>query len=211
MGLSGIFRRLSHSTKLWVTRCERPSLLVIREEVFMRLIIGAVLLALAAGTPVLAVAQGKVYRCGNEYTNRPAKGGDCKLIEDVGVTVIHGTRTYPQAASGRAEAPPAPRQRSNNPAPTSTVASAVPRAVSADPGQKKRDSESRMILETELQRAQSKQVDLVKEYNNGQPDKVGGEARNYQKYLDRVASMKANMERNQADIDSIQRELSRVR
>lgn len=176
----------------------------------MRLIVGAVLLALAAGTPVLAVAQGQVYRCGNEYTNRPAKGRDCKLIEDVGVTVIHGTRTYPQASAGRAEPAAAPRPRVNR-APTSTVASAVPRAVSADPGQKKRDSEARMILETELQRAQSKQVDLVKEYNNGQPDKVGGEARNYQKYLDRVASMKASMERNQADIDSIQRELSRVR
>jgi hypothetical protein len=40
---------------------------------------------------------------------------------------------------------------------------------------------------------------------------VGGEARDYQKYVDRVAGIKASMDRNQADIDSIQRELSRVR
>lgn len=51
----------------------------------------------------------------------------------------------------------------------------------------------------------------MKEYNNGEPDKIGGEARNYQKYLDRVAEMKASIARNQSDIDGLKRELSRLR
>lgn len=185
------------------------------EEAVMRVIIPSLLLALAAGLPMAAAAQDKVYRCGNEYTNRPAKGKDCKALDaNVGVTVIHGTR--PQAvaapvASVRTQSTTNNTTRPRAAAPTTTVATAVPRPASRDPGQKARDSDARVILETELQRAQSKQAELVKDYNNGQPDKVGGEARNYQKYLDRVAGMKANLERNQADIDSIQRELSRVR
>ena len=182
----------------------------------MRLIIPSLILALVAATPVVASAQDKVYRCGNEYTNRPAKGKECKVLDgQAGVTIIHGTR--PQAvsapvaqSSGGSPRAAAPAARAR-PAPSTTVASAVPRPVSTDPGQKQRDSDARVILETELQRAQGKQVELVKEYNNGQPDKVGGEARNYQKYVDRVASMKSGLDRNQADIDSIQRELARVR
>ena len=187
----------------------------------MRLIIPSLMLAVVAATPGLAVAQDKVYRCGNEYTNRPAKGRDCKALDGMaGVTIIHGTRPQAQRdqapvarASGDSPrvASAAPRARPASTAPTATVASAVPRPASNDPGQKARDKDARVILENELQRAQAKQVELVKDYNNGQPDKVGGESRNYQKYLDRVASMKAGMDRNQSDIDSIQRELSRVR
>jgi hypothetical protein len=167
---------------------------------------------LVAAAPLAAAAQSKVYRCGNEYTNRPAKGKDCKALDNVGVTVIHGTR--PQAVAAQQPAPArtaAPRPRPAA-APATTVAAATaPRPVSIDPGQKARDSDARMILQSELQRAQARQAELVREYNNGQPDKVGGEARDYQKYVDRVAGIKASMDRNQADIDSIQRELSRVR
>ena len=60
-------------------------------------------------------------------------------------------------------------------------------------------------------RAEARQNELTKEYNNGEPDKIGGEARNYQKYLDRVAEIKASLARNQSDIDGLKRELSRLR
>ncbi|HRL36344.1 MAG: hypothetical protein KBF22_08380, partial [Ottowia sp.] len=79
------------------------------------------------------------------------------------------------------------------------------------PEQRARDSDAKAILEQELRRAEAKQAELVKEYNNGEPDKIGGEARNYQKYLDRVAEMKASIARNQSDIDGLKRELSRLR
>jgi hypothetical protein len=39
---------------------------------------------------------------------------------------------------------------------------------------------------------------------------MGAEARNHQKYLDRVQEMKANLQRNEADIASIRREIGRL-
>ena len=67
-----------------------------------------------------------------------------------------------------------------------------------------------MILDSELKRAEARQAELLKEYNNGEPDKQGGEARNHQKYLDRVAELKAALARNEADVAGIRRELGRA-
>jgi hypothetical protein len=50
---------------------------------------------------------------------------------------------------------------------------------------------------------------LRKEYNNGEPERRGDE-RNYQKYLDRVANLQADIARKEADIASIRRELARL-
>jgi flagellar basal body rod protein FlgB len=97
------------------------------------------------------------------------------------------------------------------PAPTSsggTGLPSVPQHVDT-PEQRARDSDAKAILESELRKAQTHQTELQTDYNNGQHDKQGDEARNYQKYLDRVADMKAALDRNQADIDSIKRELAR--
>ena len=68
-----------------------------------------------------------------------------------------------------------------------------------------RDSDSRSILESELKKAEAKQAELLKEYNNGEPEKLGPETRNNQKYLDRVAELKANIARNENDIAGIKR------
>ena len=51
---------------------------------------------------------------------------------------------------------------------------------------------------------------MLKEYNNGEPDKRGDEGRNYQKYLDRVAELKSGIARNDSDIAGIKRELERA-
>ena len=75
--------------------------------------------------------------------------------------------------------------------------------------QRARDSEARAILESELKKAEARQAELVKEYNNGEPEKLGPEHRNHQKYLDRVAEMKASIARNESDIAGIRRELGR--
>ncbi|MBS0317020.1 MAG: hypothetical protein JSR49_07850 [Proteobacteria bacterium] len=138
-----------------------------------------------------AYAESQIYRCGNEYTNdaTDAKARGCKPFTGGNITIIKGARP---AEPSRA-APPAAAQ---------------PRVPSNE--QRARDADARAILEAELQKAQARQTELLKEYNNGQPDKQGSEARNYQKYLDRVAEMKANIDRNQADIEGIQRELSRL-
>ena len=82
--------------------------------------------------------------------------------------------------------------------------------VSDNAEQRAKDSDARMILESELKRAEARQVELIKEYNGGVPEKLGPETRNNQKYLDRIAELKANMARNDSDIAGIRRELGRL-
>ncbi len=160
------------------------------------------------GAALPAAAQERIYRCGNEYTNQIKGRSGCKLVEGGNVTVVRGTST-----SGRATAPsPAPVRVSSGGgggSSASSTASAPPSAPRIDtPDQRARDSDAKAILEQELRRAETRQAELKKDYNNGEPERQGNE-RNYQKYLDRVAEMKASIARNQADIDGIKRELGR--
>ena len=62
----------------------------------------------------------------------------------------------------------------------------------------KKDSDARMILESELKKAEARQAELLKEYNGGVPEKLGPETRNNQKYIDRVAELKAAIARADA-------------
>jgi hypothetical protein len=76
--------------------------------------------------------------------------------------------------------------------------------------QRAKDSDTRLILESELKKAEARQAELLKEYNNGEPEKQGPETRNHQKYLDRIAELKASIARNESDIAGIRREMGRV-
>jgi hypothetical protein len=67
-----------------------------------------------------------------------------------------------------------------------------------------------MILEAELKKAEARHAELLKEYNNGEPERLGPETRNNQKYIDRVAELKSALSRNDSDIAGIKRELARV-
>ena len=67
----------------------------------------------------------------------------------------------------------------------------------------------RQVLERELREAEAKLAELQKEYAGGTPERRGDE-RNYQKYLDRVADLKASISRQEADIGAIKRELSKL-
>ncbi|ODS92909.1 MAG: hypothetical protein ABS45_04690 [Comamonas sp. SCN 65-56] len=146
-----------------------------------------------AGTLVLqpASAQDKIYRCGNEYTNNvsDAKARGCKLVEGGNVTVLQATK--PAAA------------------PAATSPANAPKVSDAD--QKARDSDRRAILQDELRKAEGKLAELRKEYNGGAPQKSALELRNTQVYQDRVTELKANMDRAQADVDGIRRELDRTK
>ncbi len=135
-------------------------------------------------------AQDRIYRCGNEYTNTvtEAQAKTCKLVSGGNVTVVQSQK--PSANRVAATTPPAQR---------------------VDAGeQRAKDSDSRLILESELKKAEARQAELLKEYNNGEPEKMGPELRNHQKYLDRVEELKASISRNENDINGIRRELSRM-
>jgi hypothetical protein len=142
-----------------------------------------------------AWAQERIFRCGNEYTNNAteAKAKGCKPMEGGNITIIQGT--VPQAAA-------APR------ASTGTAPRSTTRADS--PEQRARDSDARQILEAELRKAEERLAQAQKAYANGQPEKEGIESRNYQRYLDRVAELKAAVTRAEGDVNGLKRELGRM-
>ncbi len=139
-----------------------------------------------------ALAQDRIYRCGNEYTNTlpDAKARGCKLMEGGNVTVVQGTRPASSAAR------------------TAPASSAAMRVGAGD--QKSRDSDARQILGSELKRAEARHTELLRDYNNGEPEKRGDEARNPQKYQERINEIKAAIARNESDIAGIRRELDRI-
>lgn len=159
--------------------------------------------ALCAG-PVQA--QERVYRCEGkpvEYINNPevAKSRGCKLMEGGNITIVQGTT--PQAGSAGSNNPPR-----SAPAPAPAARSGNDRVDAA--AQRQRDSDARAILEAELRKADDRLVEARKAYANGEPEKQGIEGRNYQRYLDRVAELKAAVVRAESDVAGIRRELGRL-
>jgi hypothetical protein len=136
-----------------------------------------------------------VYRCpGNVYTDaitaQEAKDKGCRTLEGAPVTVVQGAR--PRAAA------------------TTAPTGSRPADSKVEAGeQRARDSDARRILDSELRMEMERLAILQKDYNNGEPERRGDE-RNYQKYLDRVAEMKAAIARKESDISALRRELSKL-
>ena len=152
--------------------------------------------ALCAAAAAPASAQGTVYRCpGNPvlYTDqlsaKEANDKGCRTIEGAPITVMQTVKPRPAVA------------------PASAARGEGSKVSAAD--QRARDSDARRILEAELRREEERLAALKKDYNNGEPDRQGDE-RNYQKYLDRVAEMKAGIQRKESDIASIKREIDKL-
>jgi hypothetical protein len=158
------------------------------------------LLLIVVAAPA-AWAQDRIYRCGNEYTNNAAQARErgCKLVEGGNVTVVQGTR--PAAAA-------APQSASAGGAAPAASPPSAPRVSSND--QKARDSDARAILESELRKAESRHAELVKEYNNGAPERNALDLRNPQRYIERTAELKASVARSESDIAGIKREIARL-
>ena len=160
------------------------------------------LMALAAVWPVAAQAQAQgnstVYRCPGPpvlYTDTisatEAKEKGCRTIEGAPITVIQGNRPRTGA--------PVPPNGGVRPADSKI-----------DPAQQRaRDGDARRILEAELKKEEDALAAMQKDYNNGEPERRGDE-RNFQKYQDRVAEMKAAIVRKESDIAALRRELSKL-
>ena len=162
-------------------------------------IISLVIFALSSH---LAFAQSTIYRCGNEYTNdaTDAKARGCKVLIGGNVTVI---QTAKKSNNSNTNNSTVISPKSNN------NASNTPRVDDSD--QRARDSDAKLILESELRKTEQKLEQLKKEYNNGEPEKMASETKNNQKYLDRIVDMRAQMLRTENDIAGIKRELNRFK
>jgi hypothetical protein len=161
-----------------------------------------VLLSAAAVGSVCAqgntAANSVVYRCPgppvlytDAITPQEAKDKKCRTIEGAPITIVQAPRPRTQAASGANGA----RSKEDS---------------RVDPSaQRGRDNEARQILEAELKREEAKLAGLQQDYKGGEPERRGDE-RNYAKYLERVAEMKASIARKEEDIAAIKRELAKL-
>jgi len=156
--------------------------------------------------PLAAQAQqGTVYRCPGPpvlYTDQisaqEAKEKGCRTIEGAPITIVQAVRPRP-AASGPAAGASGP----GGP----VVRSGEGRVDPAE--QRARDSDARRILTDELRREEARLAEMVREFNNGEPERRGDE-RNFARYQERVAQMRAAIQRKEADLAAIRRELAKL-
>ena len=138
----------------------------------------------------------RIYRCGNAYTNQPDPGANCKPLAGSRVTVIEGTRVQGPQTPGR----------QMNASGTAGVGTAKVDASE----QRQRDAQAQTVLQAELQKAQRQHAELLRDWNNGEPERHADEFRQPQKYQDRVLKLRDSLQRTEADIAGLQRELSRL-
>jgi hypothetical protein len=155
-------------------------------------------LALCLGSLLLTAGpvQAQIYRCESAdgtplFQNTPG-GKNCKQMDLPSLTTIPSVRPPAGARSATANAAPAD----------------FPRVEAA--AQRSRDSDRRRILEDELGREQARLEEIRKEFNGGEPERLGNE-RNYQKYLDRVERLKDEIARSETNVASLRRELEGVK
>jgi hypothetical protein len=157
-------------------------------------LVAAIACAIGHGA-ALAADEGTTYRCpNNDYKNtisaKEAERLGCKKLEGAPVTVIQMSKPRPSG--------------------TAVPAAAGSSAARVDPAaQKARDSDARRILENELRMEEDRLAALKREYNNGQPERQGNE-QNYQKYVDRVGQLSAEITRKEADVAALRRELQKL-
>lgn len=173
------------------------------KSLWIAVLFGATAWAAASGVAAQDAPAKQVFRCPgppvlytDALTPAEAKAKDCRTIEGAPITVVQAPRRRTGAAP---EAPGA-----------SGVQAARPADSKVDPAaQKARDTDSRRILEDELRKEEDSLTAMKRDFNNGEPERRGDE-RNFAKYQERVAEMRAAIARKEADIAAIRRELSKL-
>lgn len=145
-----------------------------------------------------------VYKCPgppvlytDAITAKEAQEKGCTALDSAPVTVIAAPprRVGPGGAAAT---------------PTASAASSPAGAPRVDPmEQRSRDSDRKQILLAELKKEEQLLAAMQAEYNNGEPERQGGE-KNYQRYIDRVAEMKAGIARKESDVAALKRELAKL-
>jgi len=139
-----------------------------------------------------------VYRCPGPpvlYTDalsaQEAKDKGCRTIEGAPITIMQAPPRARPPAAGSASAP-----RSGD--------------TKVDPAsQRARDTDARRILADELRAEEERLATMKAEFNNGEPERRGDE-RNFAKYQERVAEMRAAIQRKEADIGALRREMAKL-
>ncbi len=76
--------------------------------------------------------------------------------------------------------------------------------------QRQRDAQAQAVLQAELQKAQAQRQELLRQWNQGEPERRADELKQPQRYQWRVAQLRAALQRGEDDVAGLQRELTRV-
>jgi hypothetical protein len=160
----------------------------------LRLLLLCPLLTIAILVAREVSAQG-VYLCNlpngtREYRNTGDTRG-CRKLDLESLSTIPSPAPPPSATQAKASTDPS-----------------FPRIESQL--QKRRDQDRVQILLEEMRLEESKLSELKREFQNGEPERLGSE-RNYAKYQERVAMMKEAMIRTEKNIEALRREISQLK
>ena len=143
-----------------------------------------------------------VYRCAvNDapptYTNNPQNLKGCEIVSGVAVTTVPAFKA-PPARTGAASA-----ASTGNPGPAD-----FPK-VDTDLQKQRDELGRRPILERELRDREERCALSRKDYSNGSPQKLNAE--DAPSYAARLTGLKTQLERCDADLSAIRRELSALK
>ena len=155
------------------------------------------LLPVVACGGALAQQPSTVYRCPGPpvlYTDalspKEAQDKGCRTIEGTPITIVQSPKARPPSSAA-------------------VTAGAESGRIEASQ-QRVRDGERRRVLEAELREAESRLAAAQAEYSGGNAERQGAEGRNYQKFLDRMADLKASVNRQETDVQALRREISKL-
>jgi hypothetical protein len=151
-----------------------------------------ILTTLSLGHTGIGLAQEAVYRCGEVITNdaAQAKREKCRLLESGAVVTIPSTSQQKAVAVTQSRSASLSKSSTLKPKPATTQRSAEQQA---------RDHDSKAIIQSELKKTEAQLVDLRRQY-------AGLTAA---QDLERKLALKQQIARNEADIQSLMRELKR--
>lgn len=153
----------------------------------------------AMGVAVSARANDVLYVCVSPDGVRTYKntdiGKDCEPLSTNPITIVPSPSERATSSRGAVQSPGV--------LPTETVTG----AAIVEPGNS--GSERLRIVQQELEVEQVKLEQLEKEFNGGQPERLGNES-NYQKYIDRRDSLEREIRLSRENIKLLRKELRRL-
>ena len=130
-----------------------------------------------------------VWRCGQLFTNQPQPGQACELLTSVSPTVVDGTRVQSATAPSPSRLP--------------TVQQSLPQSMGSS-------QQARSLLQAELREQEARWRQLQQDWNLGHPLATSQQPLGSVAYQERVTSLREQLQRTEADLAALRRELARI-
>lgn len=167
----------------------------------MRIITTALFIAVSILAAPTTFAQ-QIWRCGNYFTNNASEAsrlGNCTSVNEGSVSIIPSPDFSQTPEDGSLPIVSEPSTEGENANANGNETQTAPDKTEPSKEEKRRDSQNLRKKKRELS-------ELEKEYNNGEPNKIGPEFRNYQKYLDRVERLKKEIDLKSSEIKALEKD-----